>query len=44
MEGKYWKRRIETVVAEYKKWRAFFMEKVSINLFLYARYVYFYSN
>ncbi|XP_078491560.1 transcription factor protein isoform X4 [Ciona intestinalis] len=27
MEGKYWKRRIETVVAEYKKWRAFFMEK-----------------
>lgn len=27
MEGKYWKRRIETVVAEYKKWRAFFMDK-----------------
>ncbi|XP_039253639.2 MLX-interacting protein-like isoform X1 [Styela clava] len=28
MEGKYWKRRIETVVAEYKKWRAFFMDKL----------------
>ncbi|CAK8692937.1 unnamed protein product [Clavelina lepadiformis] len=28
MEGKYWKRRIETVVAEYKKWRAFFMNKL----------------
>nr|CAB3263871.1 Mlx [Phallusia mammillata] len=27
MEGKYWKRRIETVVAEYKKWRAYFMER-----------------
>lgn len=30
MEGKYWKRRIETVVEEYKRWRAFFMEKVQI--------------
>ena len=30
MEGKYWKRRIETVVAEYKKWRGFFMEKVCL--------------
>nr|XP_009860089.1 transcription factor protein isoform X1 [Ciona intestinalis] len=31
MEGKYWKRRIETVVAEYKKWRAFFMEKLRLS-------------
>lgn len=32
MEGKYWKRRIETVVAEYKKWRGFFMDKVFVVL------------
>ena len=31
MEGKYWKRRIETVVAEYKKWRAFFMQKLRMS-------------
>ena len=24
LEGKYWKRRLATVTAEYKKWRIFF--------------------
>jgi len=31
LEGKYWKRRIETVVAEYKKWRAFYTENMKIG-------------
>jgi len=26
LEGKYWKRRLESVTAEYKKWRRFYME------------------
>jgi len=32
LEGKYWKRRIETVVAEYKKWRAFYVTKVCFEI------------
>jgi len=31
LEGKYWKRRIETVVAEYKKWRSFFLDRWMSN-------------
>jgi len=27
LEGKYWKRRLESVTAEYKKWRRFYMER-----------------
>lgn len=27
LEGKYWKRRLETVCAEYKKWRLFYKDK-----------------
>jgi len=26
LEGKYWKRRLESVTVEYKKWRRFYME------------------
>jgi len=26
LEGKYWKRRLESVTAEYKKWRCFYKE------------------
>jgi hypothetical protein len=28
LEGKYWKRRLATVTAEYKKWRIFFKNKI----------------
>ena len=28
LEGKYWKRRLESVTAEYKRWRTFFKEKL----------------
>ncbi|XP_046339014.1 carbohydrate-responsive element-binding protein-like isoform X2 [Haliotis rufescens] len=31
LEGKYWKRRLDTVTAEYKKWRRYFKERVSRN-------------
>ena len=27
LAGKYWKRRLESVTAEYKKWRRFYMER-----------------
>ena len=27
LEGKYWKRRLDSVTAEYKKWRRFYMER-----------------
>ena len=27
LEGKYWKRRMESVTAEYKKWRLFYKKK-----------------
>jgi hypothetical protein len=30
MEGKYWKRRLQTVTAEYQKWRGYFKEKMSL--------------
>ncbi|KAK3082837.1 hypothetical protein FSP39_006713 [Pinctada imbricata] len=29
LEGKYWKRRLDTVTAEYKKWRKFFKSRLS---------------
>ncbi|KAK6192238.1 hypothetical protein SNE40_003743 [Patella caerulea] len=29
LEGKYWKRRLDTVTAEYKKWRKYFKERIS---------------
>lgn len=29
LEGKYWKRRLESVTLEYKKWRVFYKEKGS---------------
>ncbi|KAH9524217.1 hypothetical protein Btru_053814 [Bulinus truncatus] len=28
LEGKYWKRRLDTVTAEYKKWRRYFKERI----------------
>lgn len=28
MEGKYWKRQLDTVTAEYKKWRRYFKERI----------------
>ena len=28
MEGKYWKRKLSTVAAEYKKWRLFYRNKI----------------
>ena len=28
LEGKYWKRRLDTVTAEYKKWRKFFKSRM----------------
>ena len=27
LEGKYWKRRLESVTAEYKKWRMFWRDR-----------------
>ncbi len=27
LEGKYWKRRLESVTSEYKKWRLFFRDR-----------------
>lgn len=29
MEGKYWKRKLEAVTAEYKKWRMFYKNQSS---------------
>ena len=34
LEGKYWKRRLETVSHEFKKWRRLHKEKVWFYLFL----------
>lgn len=28
MEGKYWKRKLSTVAAEYKKWRLFYRNRI----------------
>jgi hypothetical protein len=28
LEGKYWKRKLATVTAEYKKWRMFYKNKI----------------
>ena len=28
LEGKYWKRRLATVTAEYKKWRIFYKNQI----------------
>ena len=29
LEGKYWKRKIKTVVQEYQNWRTFFSKKIN---------------
>lgn len=29
LEGKYWKRQLEAVTAEYKKWRIYYKNKIS---------------
>jgi len=31
IEGKYWKRRLEAVASEYKRWRLFYKQKRSFN-------------
>ena len=35
VEGKYWKRKLEVVAAEYQKWRVFYKQMVSFRTEIY---------